>query len=133
MANNRDELSLKEMKASINEIVFNMSESELKKFLTVLEKWWKFNRGKREHSRKNLSINALFMIGSYFFRDCITNISPGGLFIETKAPATVGGAVTIAFRLSDNKGTIEVEGKIVRVKPNGFGVKFNEPLPEYNL
>ena len=130
MANNRNELSLEEMKARINEIVFTMSELELKKFMNVLEKWWKFNRGKREHSRKNLSINALFMIGSDFFRDCITNISPGGLFFETKAPVTVGGAVTIAFRLSDNKDTIEVEGKIVRVKPNGFGVKFNEPLPD---
>ena len=128
MANNRNELGLEEIKARINEIVFTMSESESKKFLTVLEKWWKFNRGKREHSRKNQSINALFMIGSDFFRDCITNISPGGLFIETKAPVTVGEAVTIAFRSSENKDTIEVEGKIVRVRPNGFGVKFNEPL-----
>ena len=130
MANNQNEFSLEEMKARIKEIVFTMSESELKKFLTVLEKWWKFNRGKRKHSRKNLSINALFMIGSDFFRNCITNISPGGLFIETKAPVTVGGAVTIAFRLSDKEDHIEVEGKIVRVKPDGFGVQFNESLPD---
>ena len=129
MANNWNELSLEEIKARINEIVFTMSELELKKFLAALEKWWKFNRGKREHSRENQSINALFMIGSDFFRDCITNISPGGLFIETKAPVAVGEAVTIAFRPSENTdNTIEVEGKIVRVKPNGFGVKFNEPL-----
>lgn len=128
MANNRKELGLEEIKARINEIVFTMSELELKKLLVALEKWWNFNRGKREHTRRNQSINALFMIGTDFFRDCITNISHGGLFIETKAPVTVGRAVTIAFRPSDSKDTIEVEGKIVRIKPNGFGVKFNEPL-----
>ncbi len=82
----------------------------------------------REHARKELSIYALFMLGSYFFKDYITNISAGGLFLETKTPATVGGAVTIAFTLSDNEDPIEVEGEIVRVKPNGFGVKFDVPL-----
>jgi len=130
MANSQNELSLEEMEARINEIVSTMSESELKKFMIGLEKWWEFNRGKREHSRKNLSIYALFMLGSDFLRDNITNIGAGGLFLETKAPAAVGGAVTIAFTLPDKEDPIEVEGKIVRVKPNGFGVKFNEPLPD---
>jgi Tfp pilus assembly protein PilZ len=112
MAKTRNEHSLEEAKASITEIVSAMSESELEKFLTVLEKWWNFNRGKREHARKDLSVYALF----------------GGLFLETKTPATVDEKVTIAFTLSDNEDPIEVEGKIVRVKPNGFGVKFDEPL-----
>jgi Tfp pilus assembly protein PilZ len=128
MAKTRNEHSLEEAKASITEIVSAMSESELEKFLTVLEKWWNFNRGKREHARKDLSVYALFMVGNYFFRDYITNISAGGLFLETKTPATVDEKVTIAFTLSDNEDPIEVEGKIVRVKPNGFGVKFDEPL-----
>jgi Tfp pilus assembly protein PilZ len=100
----------------------------LEKFLTVLEKWWNFNRGKREHARKDLSVYALFMVGNFFFRDYITNISAGGLFLETTTPATVDEKVTIAFTLSNNEDPIEVEGKIVRVKPNGFGVKFDESL-----
>ena len=129
MAKKRNEHRLEEVKAHITEIVSTMSVSEMEKLLKGLEKWRESKLGgKREHARKDLSINAFFMIDSDFFRDCITNISPGGLFFETKAPVTVGGAVTIAFRLSNNKDTIEVEGKIVRVKPNGFGVKFNEPL-----
>lgn len=128
MAIKRNEPSIEEVKARITKIVSTMPESKLEKFLTVLEKWWKFNRGKREHARKDLPIYAHFMLGSYFFRDYITNISPGGLFLETKTPATVGGAVTIAFTLSDNEDPIEVEGEIVRVKHNGFGVKFDDPL-----
>ena len=36
----------------------------------------------------------------------------------------------LSFALPDNEGTTEVEGKIVRVKSNGFGVKFKEPLSE---
>ena len=128
MAKNRNEPSLEEVKARITEIVSTMSESELEKFLTGLEKWRKSNLGKREHARKDLSIEALFMLGSYFFEDYITNISAGGLFLETKTPVTVGGAVTISYALSDNEDPIEVEGEIVRITRNGFGVKFNEPL-----
>ena len=128
MAKKRIELSLVEAKTRIKEIVSTMSDFELEKFRTGLEEWRKATPGKREHARKDLSINALFMLGSYFFKDYITNISAGGLFLETKIPATVGGAVTISFTLSDNEDSIEVEGEIARVKPNGFGVKFNEPL-----
>jgi Tfp pilus assembly protein PilZ len=128
MAHNRNEYSLEEAKSRITEIVSIMSESKLKKFLTFLEKGWKSNRGKREHARKDLSIYSLFELKHFFFRDYITNISDGGLFLETKTPATIGEKVTIAFPLSDNEDPIEVEGKIVRVKPNGFGVKFDEPL-----
>jgi hypothetical protein len=65
MAKTRNEHSLEEAKASITEIVSAMSESELEKFLTVLEKWWNFNRGKREHARKDLSVYALFLV-DYF-------------------------------------------------------------------
>jgi hypothetical protein len=112
MANTRNEPSLEKVKARITKIVSTMSESELEKFLTGLEKWWKSKPSKREYARKDLSIYALFMLGSYFFRDYITNISAGGLFLETKTSVTVGGAVTIAFTLSDNEDPIEVEGEI---------------------
>ncbi len=128
MANNRNEHSLEEAKARITEIVSTMSELELEKFLTGLEKWRKYKFGKREHARKDLSIYALFWLDDYIFRDYINNISAGGLFLETEIPITVGGTVTIAFTLSDNDGPIQVEGEIVRVEHNGFGVKFNEPL-----
>jgi hypothetical protein len=128
MANTRNELSLEKVKARITKIVSTMSESELEKFLTGLEKWQKSKLGGREHARKDLSIYSIFMIDHYFFRDYITNISAGGLFLETKRPVTVGDTVTISFILWDNEDPIEVEGEIVRVKPNGFGVKFNEPL-----
>ncbi|MBW1692717.1 MAG: hypothetical protein JRJ41_00900 [Deltaproteobacteria bacterium] len=74
MAIKRNEPSIEEVKARITEIVSTMPESKLEKFLIVLEKWWKSNRGKREHARKDLSIYAHFMLGSYFFRDYITNI-----------------------------------------------------------
>ena len=128
MANNRIEPSLEKMKTQINEIVSTMSESELKKFQTGLEKWRKSNFGKREHARKDLSIYATFWVGSYFFRDYLKNISNSGLFLQTNIPVYIGGTVTISFSLSENEGPIKVEGEIVRKDHNGFGVKFNEPL-----
>ena len=130
MANNLIEPSLEEAKARIAEIVLTMSELELEKFRVGLEEWRESTPSKREHAREDLSIYALFMLGTYFFKDYITNISAGGLFLETKTPVDVGGKVFISFALPDNEDTTEVEGKIVRVKSNGFGVKFKEPLSE---
>jgi Tfp pilus assembly protein PilZ len=128
MVNNRIEPSFEEVKARITDIVSTMPESELEKFQTGLEKWWKSSLGKREHARKDLSVFANFWLGDYVFRDYIKNISAGGLFLETNIPVTVGGTVPISFALSDNEDPIQVEGEIVRIGLNGFGVKFNEPL-----
>jgi hypothetical protein len=128
MAKKRNKPNLEEVKARITKIVSTMSETELEKFLAGLEEWRQSNPGKREHARKDLSITALFMLGSYFFRDSITNIGAGGLFLETNTPVAVGQTVTISFALSENEPPIEVKGKIVRVTANGFGVKFKEPL-----
>jgi type IV pilus assembly protein PilZ len=129
MANNRIEHSLEEAKAHINEIVSTMSESELEKFQTGLEKWQKSKfDDKRGHARKDISIFATFWSCGYFFRDHIKNISASGLFIETNIPVPVGVTITISFALSEYAGPIKVEGEIVRIDSNGFGMKFNEPL-----
>ena len=129
MANNRNEHSLEEAKAHINEIVSTLSESELEKFLTGLEKWKKSKfDDKRGHARKDISIFATFWSGGHFFRDHVKNISASGLFLETYIPVAVGVTITISFALSEHAGSIKVEGEIVRIDPNGFGMKFNEPL-----
>jgi hypothetical protein len=129
MAKKTNEHRLEEVKAHITEIVSTMSLSEMEKLLKGLQKWHESKLGgKREHARKDLSIYARFWLGDYLFEDYITNISGGGLFLETKIPATVGGTVKISFVPSDDEDPIEVKGEIVRVTPNGFGVKFNESL-----
>jgi Tfp pilus assembly protein PilZ len=129
MENNLIESSLEEAKTRIAEIVSTMSETELEKFLTGLEKWQKSKfDDERGHARKDISIFATFWSGGYFFSDHIKNISASGLFLETNIPVAVGGTVTTSFSLSENAGRIKVEGEIVRVRPNGFGMKFNEPL-----
>ena len=134
MANNRNEHSLEEAKAHITEIVSTMSEFDLKRFLAGLEEWQRSKFGEeREHARNVLSFYAIWWLGDNFFRDYILNISAGGLFIETKIPVTVGEAVMVSFSPSDYEDPIEIKGEIVRVKYNGFGMKFNEPLTSFYL
>ena len=123
MAKNRIGSKFEEVKTRITEIVSTMSETELEKFHKRLEEWL---------ARKDQSIFAFLWLGDYFFRDYIKNISAGGLFIQINVPATVGGTVTISFALSDNKDPIQAVGKIDKIDPNGFGVKFNEPLSIHN-
>ena len=132
MVKKRNEPSLEEAKVRIAEIVSTMSEFELNRFLTGLEKWRRSKFGEeREHARKDLSFYVLWWLDDKFFRDYIINISAGGLFIETKIPVTVGEAVIVSFSPSDYKDPIEIKGEIVRVKYSGFGMKFNEPLTAF--
>lgn len=60
----------------------------------------------------------------------VQNISTGGVFIETRMPFHPGE--NISFNLEfprDSSKQTKIEGKIIRVSPNGIGVAF-EPLSE---
>ncbi len=110
----------KDVRDRLFKTISNFSELPIVEPLHALEE--------REHARKDLSFYTLWWLGDNFYRDHILNISAGGSFIETKIPTTVGETVTASFSPSDNEEPIQVKGEIVRVKYNGFGMKFNEPL-----
>ncbi len=51
----------------------------------------------------------------------IKNISKGGVFTETKGTFSVGQDISFYF------GKENIIGTIVRVEPQGIGVKFRKP------
>jgi type IV pilus assembly protein PilZ len=70
-------------------------------------------------------------VGS-FLSDWATNISRGGLFINTRSPLPVGTAVTILVQLPGASFPCRLEGRVARVTPlddhasevPGMGIEF---------
>jgi hypothetical protein len=77
----------------------------------------------RKHPRAQISSPVTFQLGDgpRVEARCV-DISLGGMFIETDAPASYGTALTIFVRLPGYDATIDA---IVRwAKPSGMGVQF---------
>ena len=61
----------------------------------------------------------------------MTNLSKGGLFLETPHPPPVGTLMTIGLNLPGSDKEIELVGKVVQIQPFGAGVQFCEISPEH--
>ena len=93
---------------------------------------YKFDE-KRKHHRKVSFINAICETNNCNFTDFITNISPGGLFIETGIPLSVNKDIFITFVFPYSKAPTKVTGKMVRADSKGIGVKLYDSIPESHL
>ena len=92
------------------------------------------HRGGREwrrFPRVALDLLVQYRVDSFedFLAEYATNLSMGGLFIETDEPRPVGTLVYFQFALRDGTRLIEGLGRIVRVNPPGrprpgMGIEF---------
>jgi Tfp pilus assembly protein PilZ len=58
------------------------------------------------------------------YKDYIQNISVGGVFIETRMPFRAGQEVSLCLPLPNYQKYIKITGEVVRISPQGIGVKF---------
>lgn len=129
MENNVNELSRNEVRAFIFEIIDNMSDKEVRQLLKNLENWQKSKNEKRTHPRRSTYMDITYLSDQRrIFKDFVRNISAGGLYVETNLVTEVGQKLTMTFSHPDSSYPIKVLGRIIRVEPNGFGVKFNKFL-----
>ena len=64
------------------------------------------------------------------FEGLIKNISQDGVYIESLLALPIGQTITVTVPSSRSKnGDIKVEGKIVWINADGFGVEFQERMP----
>ena len=131
MADNHNDLSMKEVEARLSSIISNMSDKEKRELLERLEHWEeaKFEED-RKHHRKQTSIYAVFSGQDCYFRDYIKDISAGGIFIETETALFINQELVITFFLPNSSKPIKIRGKVVRSDPKGFGIQFDELLPD---
>ncbi len=87
---------------------------------------------KRKATRLQHEIPVAYRSVGSFLTDWATNISQGGLFINTRSPLPVGTAVRILLQLPGEAQAAAIEGKVTRVTEYdnhhnmvpGMGVEF---------
>lgn len=108
------------------DIVEQMSEE---KRLALLEKLEEKPSNNRERGRKSLHLAIVdYSADGYFYKDFLRDISFGGAFIETKAIFTIGTEVCITLPILEKDQPLKIVGTIVRLSPEGVGVKFKNSM-----
>jgi hypothetical protein len=85
---------------------------------------------RHKHPRRTSYIIAEYTVREGKFRDVISNIGSGGLFIRTSRKVAVDQAIKLTFPLLDFDSTISVSGKVIRRDHKGFAVSFDNTIKE---
>lgn len=83
---------------------------------------------RQKHPRRTSYIIAEYRLNEGTFRDVISNIGSGGLFVRTSRKVAVDQTIVLLFPLFDFEQPVEVSGKVIRRDHNGFAVMFDRPL-----
>ena len=84
----------------------------------------------RKFPRKNCSETTFFATQTMVFEGLIKNISQEGVYIESFLALPVGQVITVAVPSPRNKKKeIKIEGRVVWIDEDGFGVHFQEQIP----
>lgn len=94
---------------------------------------------RRKHPRRELALLVQYRFNSLedFLAEYATNLSPGGMFIQTDQPSAVGTTLHLQFSLKDGSRLIDGLVRVARVvtvgtreQPAGMGVEFVDLDPE---
>jgi Tfp pilus assembly protein PilZ len=105
-------------------LINQMSPARQRALLGLVEDWQHTRR--REHTREPCFLAVDYGTRDGVFKDFITNMSAGGVFIETRMPFAVGQEITLTFSSSNYEDPIKITGKIAWGGPRGIGVKFSK-------
>ncbi len=126
MAETKKKLSQTDVTFRLFELITDLTFEEQVAILEDLEK--KKARHTRRHMRRETSLTVYYATHDRAYRDTIQNISPTGVFIETREPFNVGQEILLNFTPARNADPIKVRGKVVRITDEGIGVKFVRPV-----
>ncbi len=122
MRNKDIELGKNEVRAFLFEMIDRMSESEMRQLLNELEE--RQNKERRSCRRKDFSTMVDYNVTDRYYRDFIQNISERGVFIKTSETFSKGQETLMTFMSPDYQKPFKIKGEIVRLHPDGVGVKF---------
>lgn len=126
MAETKRQISQTDVTFRLFELITDMTYDEQLAVLEELEK--KQTRRTRRHKRRDTSLTVYYATHDRAYRDTIQNISPTGVFIETREPFDIGQEILLNFTPARNADPIKVRGKVVRITEEGIGVKFVRPV-----
>ena len=113
--------------ARLVDLISNMPIQAQKILLTELEETVRIDR--RKHSRKPYLGEVEYATEDRVYQEFIQDISPGGLFIETRSPLAVGQEITVILSLPSHERSIKIICEVVKATQQGIGVKFKPLSP----
>lgn len=113
--------------ARLVDLISDMPIQAQKILLTELEE--KLRSNERKHPRKPYLKEVEYATEDRVYQEFIQDISPSGLFIETRSPLAAGQEITLILSLPNHERPIKIIGEVVRVTQEGIGVKFKLSSP----
>ncbi len=114
--------------AKLFQVVINLDEEQQQVLLHHAQEL--LVREKRAGFRIPCRIPINYAAYDRLYTNHIRNISPAGLFIETRRPLLVVDEIYMTFRLEDADKPLRIKGEIARATRDGVGVEFKDISPE---
>jgi Tfp pilus assembly protein PilZ len=106
------------------EMIVEMSEDEKRTLLKLLKGGALKARCRRQRFRKSIRVPVRFATKAGHSGGVMQSISLGGAFILTRSTFSIGDSLAIALSQPDLEKTIWIACDVVRVTPEGIGVRF---------
>jgi hypothetical protein len=98
---------------------------------------------KRRKQRTRRRITCEILIGDERYAGIVRDVSPAGLFVQTRARPPANSVVEMIFPASDGRREVRVEAGVARERnappglqaevPGGIGLEVLAPPPEYHV
>ena len=127
MAASEKDMAGKSVTTRLMDLISRLPADAQEVLLTKLEE--KVGTHSREYVRKPYVSEVDFSTGDQAYKELVKDISPGGLFIETRAPLAVGQEITLLLSFPERERPMKILGEVVRATDEGIGVRFKHPSP----
>lgn len=87
-------------------------------------------QNRRRYPRRNAQFSVKYSVKSGRYRDLVSNIGAGGIYITTRQTIEPGQKISLQFPVFAFDRKPSVMGTVVRSQDNGFAVEFDNPIEE---
>lgn len=112
---------------SDNPLVRSIDKNKLIR-LNIQDDRTRFKNEPRAHLRELYRKEIAFIAKDTEYKGLITDISRGGAFIQTKTKMSLGQMINLCIQGDQSCKDVNIKGWVVRLSPNGIGVKFDRRL-----
>ena len=112
---------------SDNHLVKSVDKNRLIK-QNISENYETYKNEPRTHLREFYRKEIVFTAENTDYKGVITDISRGGAFIQTGIKLSHGQMISLHIQGSQACKDVDIKGWVVRLSPNGIGVKFDRRL-----
>ena len=106
------------------QLITEMSEDEKRILLKLLKRGALKGKCRRQHFRKPVHMPVRYTNKDGLSSGVIRDISLGGVFMLSRGAFSLGQSLSVSFSTANFEKTVWITGDVMRVTPQGIGVRF---------